>query len=281
MMLSVEPQPIPLTTTPEGIVRIYNAYAPIYDAIGQGAFAEALVAHVLADQPDPPRRVLDLACGTGAAALALAAHGSAVVGVDRSPAMLRLAEGRARDQGLAVTWIEADLRELPLGHGPGELWPGSFDLITCFYDSLNYLIGDGELALVVRDAARLLAPGGRLVFDLNTEAEFASWDDCDQVVYDQNGLLVYNRLSYDPARRLASGRIVWFSSDGQCWWRDEETHHQRAWSDHEVLAALHAAGLHVLARRTPAWADASGAAPQIVYLAERPYTSQVAYPDQR
>ena len=36
-----------------------------------------------------------------------------------------------------------------------------------------------------------LAPGGRLVFDLNTEAEFAAWDDGDQVVHDGGGLLVY------------------------------------------------------------------------------------------
>ncbi|MFV9504461.1 MAG: class I SAM-dependent methyltransferase [Oscillochloridaceae bacterium umkhey_bin13] len=255
---------------------IYTTYAPIYDAIGQGAFATALVSHVLADLPAPPQRVLDLACGTGAAALALAAHGAAVVGLDRSPAMLRIAAGRARDRGLPITWIEANLRALPIGDAPGELRPGSFDLITCLYDSLNYLTGDGDLALVLRDAARLLAPGGRLVFDLNTEAEFLTWDESDQIVYDQEGLLVYNRLSYDPARRLARGRIVWFSSDGQRWWRDEETHHQRAWSEADVLAGLTAAGLRLRECRTPDWAEAGPNAPRVVYVAERS-TAELAH----
>lgn len=248
---------------------MYDSYAPIYDAIGQGAFAEALVARVLAALPTPPRRVLDLACGTGAAGLAFAAAGAEVVGVDHSPQMLAIAAGHARDRSLPVRFIEADLRDLPVGAERGFssciLHPASFDLITCFYDSLNYLTGDGELAPVISSAAQLLAPGGRLIFDLNTEAEYATWDDYDQVVHDAGGMLVYNRLSYDYTRRLARGRIVWFSRDGAHWWRDEEQHTQRAWSDAEVLAALEGAGLRLLARHTPQWQPATLDAPRVVY----------------
>ncbi|MEI7645722.1 MAG: class I SAM-dependent methyltransferase [Chloroflexales bacterium] len=250
---------------------IYNAYAPIYDAIGQGAFAEGLTAHILRSLPAPPRRALDLACGTGAAALALAASGARVVGVDRSQAMLRIARARARDRGLPVRWVAADMRRLgqrPTAHG--VLRPASFDLITCLYDSLNYLTGPDDLAAACAGAARLLRPGGRFVFDLNTAHEFKGWEDSDQVVFDSSDMLVYNRLSYDAERKIAGGRIVWFVRESDRWWRDEETHMERAWGDGEVVAALGAAGLRVAARRTPAWEPAPADAPRVVYEAHAP-----------
>jgi SAM-dependent methyltransferase len=245
---------------------IYESYAPIYDAIGEGAFGEALAQRILAALPEPPHRVLDLACGTGMATLVLARAGARVVGVDRSSAMLEIARARARDLGLPVRWVCADIRHMGRGSATrGSLRSASFDLVTCLYDSLNYLDGPEHLDALCKLVARLLRPGGRFVFDLNTVHEFASWDDTDQVVFDSSQLLVYNRLSYDSERRLARGRIVWFVREVEHWWRGEETHQERAWDDDEVLAALSAAGLRLVARRTPLWEPASAAAPRVVY----------------
>ena len=257
---------------------IYADYAPIYDAIGQGAFAEALVARLLAALPEPPRRALDLACGAGAAALALAQAGVEVVGVDRSPQMLAIARAKARDRRLPVTFVQADLRRLPIDdhslalpqnarRSSGVGRPSSFDLITCLYDSLNYLTGDDDLGLALAGAARLLRPGGRIVFDLNTEHEFERWDESDQLIHDDGGILVYNRLSYAPDEWLARGSIVWFVREGERWWRGEELHTERAWSDAEVSAALAGAGLRLLARHTPLWQPAPADAPRVVYEA--------------
>jgi SAM-dependent methyltransferase len=266
---------------------MYASYAPIYEAIGQGAFAEELLTHILAAMPAPPRRALDLACGTGGVALALAAQGAHVVGVDRSPQMLAIACAKARDRQLPVTFVEADLRRMPVGaqkpatndqsqpaarpHTPSfVLEPSSFDLVTCLYDSLNYLTGDDDLATILAAVAPLLRPGGRLIFDLNTEHEFASWDEGDQVVYDSGGLLVYNRLSYESVTGRAHGRIVWFiRGEDDRWWRGEEHHVERVWSEPDVLAALADAGLRLLARRTPSWEPALADAPRVVYEAEK------------
>ncbi|MEI7769838.1 MAG: class I SAM-dependent methyltransferase [Chloroflexales bacterium] len=250
---------------------IYESYAPIYDSIGQGAFAESLTARILGSLPEQPRRALDLACGTGAAALALAASGARVVGVDRSRAMLRIARARARDRGVPVRWVAADIRRLgQRSAARSALRPASFDLITCLYDSLNYLTGDDDLAACCAGAARLLRPGGRFVFDLNTAHEFNNWDDTDQVVFDSPDMMVYNRLSYDAERRIARGRIVWFVREIDRWWRDEESHEERAWSDAEVEAALDAAGLRVATRRTPTWEPAPPDARRVVYEAHAP-----------
>jgi SAM-dependent methyltransferase len=249
---------------------MYRSYAQIYEAIRQGSFAEALVGHMLADLPTPPQRVLDLACGTAAAMMPLAAAGMSVVGVDRSAEMLAIAQAKVRDRQLNCQFVQADLRDLPIEPG-GPLAPASFDLITCLYDSLNYLLNDNDLHTVFAAVRQLLRPGGRLVFDLNTEAEFQSWDEGgDQVVYDAHGIFVYNRLNYRPELQRAYGRIVWFvRDDTERWWRDEELHVERVWPDADVLNALADNGLRLLARRTPEWQPAEADAPRVVYVAER------------
>src|SRR5690242_18396885 len=101
---------------------IYAAYAPIYDAIGQSRFGERMAVWALRWLSDRnperwqsgagPARVLDLACGTGAATLVFAAADHSAAGVDQSPAMLAIAGGRARDAGYDSMFVEGDIREL-------------------------------------------------------------------------------------------------------------------------------------------------------------------------
>jgi SAM-dependent methyltransferase len=259
-------------------MNIYTDYAPIYDIIGQTAFGEHLAAHVIEwrnerePQKQSPLWVLDLACGTGAAALAFAAAGCCVVGVDRAPAMLDIARSKARDRGLEAAFIQKDIRHLPnhdLQQAAPLIQQAPFDLVTCFFDSLNYLIEDDDLVWVCQGVSRLLRPDGHFIFDLNTEAEFITWDELDEVVYDNGDYLVYNRLNYEPDHRLATGRVVWFTRENDRWWRGEETHIERAWRDEEVLSALRANGLTLLERRTPEGEPADERAPRIVYFAER------------
>jgi SAM-dependent methyltransferase len=264
---------------------MYAAYAPIYDAIGQGRFSAGMAAWAMAwltERDMQSARILDLACGTGEAALVFAAAGCDVVGVDQSAAMLEIARGKARDAGYDVAFIHSDMRELRIENEKLSMQPSwdstlsqfsilnsQFDLVTCFYDSLNYLIDDGDLDRVCTVAATALRPGGFLVFDLNTATEYATWDECDSVTHDGRDCLVYNQLSYDPDARLATGRIVWFVRELDRWWRGEETHTERAWSDDAVRAALAGAGLALIGQYDPAGGVAAEAGPRVVYVAQR------------
>jgi hypothetical protein len=80
---------------------------------------------------------------------------------------------------------------------------------------------------------------------------------------------VYNRLRCKRGTGLAEGRIVWFVREIERWWRGEETHAERAWSDAAIVAALGAAGLALVERLDPAGAPAADAAPRVVYVARR------------
>ena len=102
---------------------------------------------------DPDARVLDLCCGTGDMAFALAARrpgdGVAIRGVDFSHAMLRRAQAKTRND--RMLWIEADALTLPFPDA-------SFDLVTSAFGFRNLADYDAGL----REIARVLRPGGEV-----------------------------------------------------------------------------------------------------------------------
>ena len=83
---------------------------------------ERVLAHFLGDVSN--RRVLDVATGTGRAALALAKRGAIVTGIDASREMLTVARTRAADAGLSIEFAEGDAHALAF---PDR----EFDAVVC------------------------------------------------------------------------------------------------------------------------------------------------------
>jgi SAM-dependent methyltransferase len=139
----------------------YAWFAKLYDeAIGFAAYpvVRDAVSRSLDRYRLHPRVVADIGCGTGLLLPYLASLASRVYAVDRSPAMLRLAAVRSR--GLPVMILCQDLRRLAL--------PEHADLITCTFDTLNYLLSEDELLRTLNRFRRNLAGGGMLLFDIVT-----------------------------------------------------------------------------------------------------------------
>ena len=102
----------------------------------------------------PGAKVLDLGCGTGRLALAIAAAGHEVTGVD--PAADSLAAARAKPGADQVTWIEGT---------SAVLADAAFDVAVMTSHVAQFLVTDDEWGRVLADLRRALVPGGLLTFD--------------------------------------------------------------------------------------------------------------------
>ena len=111
----------------------------------------------------PGQRVLDLGCGTGRHSVALALAGMTVTGVDLSAALLERARATASAEGMQVSWLQRDMRELD------DLGP--FDACVNLYTAFGFF-GDDEDQEVLLQVAAALAPGGKLLLDLTNHLAY-------------------------------------------------------------------------------------------------------------
>lgn len=102
---------------------------------------------------------VDLACGTGINSKTLKNIGfKKVLGVDNSSEMLMEAKKKYKN----ISFVKKDF----LNFSGKEFI--NIDLVTCFYDSLNYLLKESELKKTFKNVYNSLKIGGVFVFDLNT-----------------------------------------------------------------------------------------------------------------
>jgi ubiquinone/menaquinone biosynthesis C-methylase UbiE len=95
------------------------------------------------------RKVLDVCCGPGHLAAAIAANGAAVEGVDLAATMV----ARARANHPTLRFAEADAEALPYDGN-------TFDHVVCAFGVMHLTHADGAMA----EAFRVLRPGGRYLF---------------------------------------------------------------------------------------------------------------------
>jgi demethylmenaquinone methyltransferase/2-methoxy-6-polyprenyl-1,4-benzoquinol methylase len=138
------------TLPPEGVRKMFDRIAPVYDVMNRVTTAgldqrwrRATVRAVVR----PGDRVLDAACGTGDLAIIAAKSGAAVTGLDFSPRMLE----RARRKAPQLEWIQGDLLALPFADA-------TFDVATVGFGVRNV----ADMATAIAELRRVLRPGGRL-----------------------------------------------------------------------------------------------------------------------
>ncbi len=120
----------------------YEKTAADLQPVAQAVVTQARIA--------PDEVVVDVACGTGNAALLAAERGARVVGVDGAARLLEVARDRARAADLAVDFRPGDLHALPIDDDAADVVVSVFGIIFA-KDPLHAL----------REVARVLDPGGR------------------------------------------------------------------------------------------------------------------------
>ena len=173
--------------------------------------------------------LLDVPCGYGRHAIALARAGYRVVGVDRSSTLL--AEARRRAGEGSPELVEADYRELPFADG-------SFDAALNLFTSLGYL-GDEEDVKALAEIRRVLRPGARLVVEiLHRDRLVGAFREQDWRLLGEGRLLLEQR-TFEPGAGMAQTTVTLIDKAGQ---RDSRTFSVRVYSATELVAMLLRAG---------------------------------------
>ena len=139
----------PGTLPAEGVRRMFDRIAPVYDAMNRlmtAGLDRRWRRETAAAVVRPGDRVLDVCCGTGDLAFAAAEAGGTVTGLDFSEPMLE----RARGKEPALEWVSGDALALPFADG-------SFEAVTIGFGLRNLVNAERGLA----EMRRVLGPGGR------------------------------------------------------------------------------------------------------------------------
>ncbi len=122
----------------------YERTAALLDTVSDGVVGHAAIR--------PGEAVLDVACGTGNAALKAAALGACATGVDLAPRLVEVATQRAIGTGLQVRFVVGDAEALPVQDASVDVLLSVFGLIFA-----------PDQERVAAEVVRVLRPGGRAV----------------------------------------------------------------------------------------------------------------------
>jgi SAM-dependent methyltransferase len=150
----------PTADGPERRSRLMNeafySHARLYDLMFPGG--GPAVDFYRADANRQGGSVLELGCGTGHKLIPIASDGHPCVGLDLSSDMLAEAQRKANERGVAVEWMQGDMRAFDLGR--------TFDFVFITANSLLHLHAAEDLVSCFRSVRRHLAPGARFIFDV-------------------------------------------------------------------------------------------------------------------
>ncbi len=102
--------------------------------------------------------VLDLACGTGTLATMLKLSGYDSEGLDLSESIIEIANEKKKINHLDIPFHVMDMTKFNLGK--------KYDMITCFFDSVNFLSDKKQIDKMFDSVYRHLKPNGYFIFDI-------------------------------------------------------------------------------------------------------------------
>jgi hypothetical protein len=139
---------------------------------------------------------------------------------------------------LPIQYLRQDMRRVTL--------PALVDLVTCMYDSLNFMDTAEDLGRAFAAARSALRTGGLYVFDMYTVRGLEmAWGARDEIHTDHPAFFVATRTSWDPTTAVSTKTFWGFDKVDGSWRRWSEQHTSRAYPLAHVAGSLKVAGFDV------------------------------------
>lgn len=179
--------------------------------------------------------ICECGCGTGNLTLPLYRRGFQITGLDISREMLWKAAQKARSEGIAIPFIQQDMRSLNLHH--------PMDAVISTNDGINYLLNEEDALAFFRAAYRSLRPGGALIFDIATPYRLKNICNEGLICGDGEHMTYIWQNVYDDKNKNISMTFCIFTKeeDGR-YRRVDENQIQHSWSHIQLKELITKAG---------------------------------------
>lgn len=243
----------------------YDALASGYDLVMAHVDYELWADYIedlLAAFHPEAASLLELGCGTGSLALALAPRGPyRYQATDGAATMIEVARRKTKPETVDLTFAVADFLRLE-GRAP-------VDAVLLLYDGLNYLLTEAAVRTLFAHVRQALRPGGVFIFDQSTPANSvnnaAYFEDEGQ----EDGFHYVRRSRYDPVTQHHTTRFELVVA-GDAF---HEEHIQRAYTQETVGRLLREAGFAILAAYDGFSTDPATDATERIHWVVRPQES--------
>lgn len=224
----------------------YQKFADVYDRMGADEHSIKMADYcfrIFRKFKIAPCLGLDLCCGTGSAIRVFCQKGMTMSGLDRSAPMLAVAAKKLKGQNVKL--YQKTLPRFNLLETTNSKKIRRFDLVTSFFDSLNYMKNQTELKAAFRSVHRHLKPGGWFIFDMNTPAAMKILWGGQIFATTSADLCTIWKNEYHAATLSATCHTTFFRKKGKYWERFDEIHIERAYANTTVKKLLRDAGFVV------------------------------------
>jgi len=216
----------------------YDTLAVWYDQLMEDVPYERWarrIAQLLKRLGPQPKKLLELAAGTGGMTAHLLAEGHWITAVERSEPMLQEAVAALGNGGGRLKLISAPMEQFDTAE--------RFDAVLAVCDGFNYLESQAALRDMLARCAHLCRPGGLILFDLSTDWKFRHQLHQTVIAENHEDMAFIWENEYDPRTRVLDFDLTFFVREGALFRRETEHHRQRAHSPEEIAGCCEALGL--------------------------------------
>lgn len=185
-----------------------------------------------------PKKILDLACGTGSITVPLAKRGYALTGLDLSSEMLALAQSKSDEAKVKIRFSEQNIASFYAGN--------DFDAIICSFDGINYLTAKRDAEACFACVQQSLSPDGIFIFDVSTPYKYENILADNAFVYEYDDLFLSWQNYFNEKTGICDFYLTFFIKNGNAWKRFDETQKQRRYDLAQLEEMLADAGLCVI-----------------------------------
>ncbi|MBF6978210.1 class I SAM-dependent methyltransferase [Aerococcaceae bacterium zg-BR22] len=191
----------------------FSRIAKVYDRFNDLETYEQWLDFTLSAVNQQPKKVLDVACGTGWFISLLAPFVGEITGMDIDEEMLAIA--RREDPEQVVMYRQGDMLAM-------TAYPTDYDLVTCYADSLCFLDNPQQVQQAIQQMLERLTPGGTLLFDVWTPYQVTTgFDNFSYFDSDETAALLWDSVVDVESQSVEHYLTVFVRTDDNRYERDE------------------------------------------------------------